>query len=428
MNHCKIYDNSLTLPYSQNDNHPLIPNQNTYYKQDKLITINSGDRNIIKYPESSSFEILLPTDIVNVATVQLKNWMFPVEFNTFSYTKNNLQMEFTLFPITYSQTSEYDPGANITGSTANQVEYDYINIVNEMLDGGAKFIININHGVYTNVGLANEIQNKMNVIVDNFIIQYIQENGGVYYPYTYFKVITCEVENKFWFVNTLNAFAFNNDSMLYKVNNLTGDIFNPCSNEKLYPSFSYFGLPAYLGFKNIYQNSVICSDKYDLTIMDASYSSLPEPSFLQNYVVILGITYYINVFFIKPFYKYTLLKDTYILLDIETLNGADETKPFTDNEYTKTTNQGNGSVNAFLGRIPLVSSTNSLSYATSNGGGDYQQMSNFNPPLERLRKFKISLRYHDGSLVDFGLNEWSFSLNVVSYIPSQNVKITKTPF
>jgi hypothetical protein len=216
--------------------------------------------------------------------------------------------------------------------------------------------------------------------------------------------------------------------MLYKVNNLTGDIFNPCSNEKLYPSFSYFGLPAYLGFKNIFQSSEICTDKYELTLMDASYSSLPTPPFLQNYVVISGTTYFINVYFIKPFYKYTLLKDTYILLDIETLNGADETKPFTDNEFSKTTNQGNGSVNAFLGRIPLVSSTNSLSYATSNGGGDYQQMSNFNPPLERLRKFKISLKYHDGSLVDFGLNEWSFSLNVVSYIPSQNVKITKTPF
>jgi len=427
MNNYKIIDNSFILPYSQNDNHPLIPNQNTYYKQDKLITINSGDRNIIKYPDSSSFEILLPTDIVNVATVQLKNWMFPVEFNTFSYTKNNLQMEITLFPITYSQSSEYGPGEGDIG-TSNEITFDYIKIINNILGDGLKFIITINQGVYTNIGLANEIQNRFNVTIDNAVIEYIQECGGVYYPYTFFKVITCEVENKFWFVNTLNAFAFNNNSMLYKVNNLTGDIFNPCSNEKLYPSFSYFGLPAYLGFKNILQSSEICTDKYELTLMDASYSSLPTPSFLQNYVVISGTVYFINVYFIKPFYKYTLLKDTYILLDIETLNGADETKPFTDNEYSKTTNQGNGSVNAFLGRIPLVSSTNSLSYATSNGGGDYQQMSNFNPPLERLRKFKISLKYHDGSLVDFGLNEWSFSLNVVSYIPSQNVKITKTPF
>ena len=123
-----------------------------------------------------------------------------------------------------------------------------------------------------------------------------------------------------------------------------------------------------------------------------------------------------------------MVRNTYILLDIEGLNCCDETKPFTNNDFTKTTNQGNGSVNSFLGKIPLVYPTNNIGYSSSNGGGDSQPISYFNPPLERLRKFNVTLKYHDGSLVDFGLSEWFFSIKVTSLVPSQNKQITKTPF
>ena len=85
-------------------------------------------------------------------------------------------------------------------------------------------------------------------------------------------------------------------------------------------------------------------------------------------------------------------------------------------------------MNSYLGRIPLITPTSNLLYTSSNGGGDPQAIANFNPPLERLRKLKISLRYHDGALVDFGIGQWSFTLNVTSYLPSQNVKIITTPF
>jgi hypothetical protein len=422
----KKYDNSFVLNYTQNDNHPLIPNQNTYYKQNKLITINSTDRNIIKYPDSSTFEILLPTDIVNVATVQLKNWMFPTVFDTFSPKNNNLQLEFTILPLTEQGMNSVKFDYDNPGNGLFDVPSGYIPIVNAAV-GNVTFIITIDDGTYNDSGLANEIQNKMNIVVNNRIIEYINDSGlsmTDYIPYSFFNIILNQAQNKYWFVNTLNPFIFNNDSMLYKVNNLIGETFLPCSLEKFYPSFSYFGLPAYLGFKNIETPSLVCNDKYQLTL--SSISTLPntiaQPSFSQC----VSSGQYINVNYIKPEYKYSLIKDSYILIDIETLNGSDETKPFTNNEFTKTTNQGNGSVNSFLGRIPLVATTNTLS--SSTGGGDYQPITNFNPPLERLRKFKISIRYHDGSLVDFGLNEWMFSVNVESYIPSHNVKITQTPF
>lgn len=385
-------------------NYPFIPNENTYYVQDKLIYINSEDRNIKKYPNSSTFEIILPTDIVNVATVQLKNWMLPTIFNTFSHKNNNLQLEFTLNSI--------NRGDKITNNT-NDLTEEYIDIMNKV--SNTKFIITISPGDYIPSELASEIQNRMNVAVNNLLPENVTE-------YTFFKVIWNNINKKFWFVNTLHSFEFNNDSLLYPANNLVGDIFNPCCNEKLYPSFSYYGLPAYLGFKQVKETSIVCHDANELTLMQNTYSGLPELSFQQN--VVDGIP--LNVNFIIPLYSYTLIKTPEVFLDIQSFNCVDETKPYTDNRFTQTTNQGNGNMNSFLGKIPMIATSNTFS--SSSGGGDYQSKTNFNPPLEKVRKFSISMRHHDGSLVDFGFNNWSISLLLESYIPTQNIKITKTPF
>jgi hypothetical protein len=69
-----------------------------------------------------------------------------------------------------------------------------------------------------------------------------------------------------------------------------------------------------------------------------------------------------------------------------------------------------------------------INFSTSTNGGDIQPIVNFNPPLERVTRLKISIRYHDGSLVNFGFHEWMIALLLESYLPSQNVKLTQTPF
>ena len=61
-----------------NNNHPLIPNSNQYLFERKFVSINSEDRDLIKYPNSSEFEIELPQDYVNVQSVKLYSWSFPV--------------------------------------------------------------------------------------------------------------------------------------------------------------------------------------------------------------------------------------------------------------------------------------------------------------------------------------------------------------
>ena len=43
-------------------NHPIIPNNGEYIRYKKLVSIHSEDRNILKYPLSSQFEIELPEE------------------------------------------------------------------------------------------------------------------------------------------------------------------------------------------------------------------------------------------------------------------------------------------------------------------------------------------------------------------------------
>ena len=46
-------------------NHPLIPRQQTYVLDRKIISFHSTDRDISKWPEANHFEIMLPEKLHN---------------------------------------------------------------------------------------------------------------------------------------------------------------------------------------------------------------------------------------------------------------------------------------------------------------------------------------------------------------------------
>ena len=80
--------------FNTSSTHPLIPNAQDYMLYKKFISIHSEDRDTIKYPLSTEFEIELPQDYCNVQSVRLSKWTFPANYNTFSLLQNN-----TLFTI-----------------------------------------------------------------------------------------------------------------------------------------------------------------------------------------------------------------------------------------------------------------------------------------------------------------------------------------
>ena len=80
--------------FNTNTSHPLIPSSQEYIYYKKYVSIHSEDRNTLKYPRSSEFEIELPEDILNVAALRLVSWTFPANYNTFSVLNDNVAMTF----------------------------------------------------------------------------------------------------------------------------------------------------------------------------------------------------------------------------------------------------------------------------------------------------------------------------------------------
>jgi hypothetical protein len=91
--------------YNVNTTHPLIPSTQNYQFYRQYVSIHSEDRDVLKYPNSNSFEIELPEDLLNVSTIRLTNWSFPSNYDSFSSNNLNVTMTFKI-------SSPYNPGEN----------------------------------------------------------------------------------------------------------------------------------------------------------------------------------------------------------------------------------------------------------------------------------------------------------------------------
>jgi hypothetical protein len=94
--------------------HPLITNSQQYVFQKKFISIHSEDRDILKYPISSSFEIELPQDYLNVQSVKLSSWSFPSNYYVFSISQINFIFVFPALSVHKhrNSSSKVEPNPN----------------------------------------------------------------------------------------------------------------------------------------------------------------------------------------------------------------------------------------------------------------------------------------------------------------------------
>ena len=82
--------------FNVNSSHPLIQSSQEYMYYKKFVSIHSEDRDIIRYPNSAEFEIDIPEDLLNVASLRLVQWTFPANYNTFSDLNGNTTMTFKI--------------------------------------------------------------------------------------------------------------------------------------------------------------------------------------------------------------------------------------------------------------------------------------------------------------------------------------------
>ena len=384
--------------FNVNETHPLIPNSQNYTIYKKYVSIHSEDRDYIKYPNSSSFEIELPEDYLNVSAVKLSDWTFPANYSTFSPLSSNITMTFKI-------NNPYNPGEHELSDPLQEA------IFLALYNYKDNYKIIIEEGFYNPDQMATELTNKFNEAVNSVIKQYLTDNGytdllnefNATGEYTQFVIVYNTVGQKLWFGNKSSGFVLTNSTST--IRDYLKDT-TKCEIPQL-PDFSSWGLPGYLGLDRCDKPSTSVVDFVprfyygDVFPGDNGYWLLPDLPTAQ-------------VHFLDASYKINLFGVSYIYMEVDGLNCIDETSPFNISNFTLTTNKTNGVVNSAFAKIAVP--TTPMSQWFDKIAQPYKL---YLPPAERIRKLKIKLRYHNGQLVNFGVFNYSFTLEFTLYSSQQ---------
>lgn len=289
--------------------HQLIERKQNFTLDRKVLSVDTNDRDIDKWPNPCEFEVSCPQSYNNIESIRLLNIQTPNKFyNISEYLQNNK------FKIEISGTN---------------------------LD----FII-LEDGYYTIENLVKSLNNATTISV----------------KYN-------EVNNKIYFGHNHSFTMYFNDSDLS---------YNNCYNSNynnIYKQHSKWGLGAILGFNKEIVTSSTQSTKQKFQHESSNWSS-------GHYII-------------EPPKSVDLDEYQNIYIEIDKLNKSDEIKPYI---VDKINNTNSGIMNSFFAKVPIFKNDNNQSINAK----DFciEGVSYFQPPLEKISKLKIKIRYHNGLLVD----------------------------
>jgi hypothetical protein len=417
-------DNFSSRIYNTNTSHPLIPSSQEYMFYKKYVSIHSEDRDIIKYPNSAEFEIELPQDYLNVASLRLSNWTFPANYNTFSVLNSNVTMTFII-------NNPYNP--NINGVTDLLIQKIFECLFITQVDD---FTIIIEEGFYNPQQMVTELTNKFNSVVTARLTAYFTQKSidptltlvqqqeyiqalqllNSVNGYSNFIIVYNNVGQKIWFGNICDGFTITNETLL--LNNISPDIL--CITKTQLPDYSNWGLPSNLGLSRDNAISVNGSTLSN-TINLSNYNGQVVPRFFYGDVFpgdngfwLLPNSHLTNseVNWIECGFKINLMGPAYMYMEIAKQNCIDETAPYNVSSFTETTNSTNGIVNSSFAKIAIP--TTPISQWFDRDSMPYKY---YYPPAERIRKLCVKLRYHNGEIVNFGVFNYSFVIEFTTQLP-----------
>lgn len=353
---------------------PLIPNAQQYILQYKYCTINSDDRDIKKFPNAAEFEIELPQDYVNVQTVKLNSCSFPSKYDVFTQMNNNILFRFSVRP------------------------YYVVDDVSYLDDTETTFSFIIEEGSYTPIQMANELTNKMNLVVSEYVAS--KYEGAMYY--SDFIVEYHEVSGKFWFGNVNSEFVLNNGSEIYLDELIRTNA--DCSKKAKYIEYINWGLPYYLGFAQ--QDVVSTQATNDTQFFYKSNLAWLTPT-------ASGGTSHFIIANRKP----SLSGPSHFYMEITGMNNVDESMPYSSDKLHAHTNESNGIVNSCFAKIPILTNESTTWY---NERSESYML--YNPPAEKIRRIRVKMRHHNNRLVSFDQYEYSFVLQFGLFTPQNEKK------
>ena len=350
--------------------HPLIPREQTFVLDRKLVSIHSYDRDIKKWPNSNHFEIELPEDVRNVQSMRLLNIALPSNQTIFSNEYQNTKLKVYI---------------SIRGG------------------GTGNIIITIDEGSYTPDQLATEIETKLNKTI---AASGIAGSAG----YNNFRCKYNAVSNTFWFGNLIDKFILKfGDKLEYTYD---------CTQLLVWNNYKKWGLPAYLGYKkrdyvstttppNIWYTD-ISGDPFgfDYEAHDGSGNEwLTDVS--RNSIVNLH-DYSANPLDPSGICNIDIMGEDYIYMELDKYNSMDEVEPYSENTSGWFNNDYAGKVKCAFAKIPVQCTPYSQVFDSTRAY--IANISHYNPPIERIDRLRFRFRYHDGRLVDFKCLPFSFTL------------------
>jgi len=397
----KMFYYYIMSRFNTNATHPLIPNAQQYMFEQQYVSIHSEDRNMVKYPNASEFELELPQDYLNVQGCRLVSGFFPFTIYTFSEEKKNNIMTFKI-------TELYNP---IEHSVVDPLQLAIFTTLYNYIDN---YTITIEDGYYTAEQMATELTNKFNEAVTNILLDStstltdtektaLEAAGG----YSEFVIVYNKISRKLWFGNKSSGFVLTNTATArYEEDNYK------CVTSNILPAFNNWGLPGYLGFTRCNAESILMANKSDARFYYGDVIVGDNGYWLIANAALAGASAY----YIEAPLQIDIDPPSYFYMEIKFLNFWDETSPYNYSTFTQQTNQTNGIVKSAFAKIPYNNQYYSVD--TPNSSAYYKI---YNPPMERFRKLSIKLRNHDGSYVDFQNANYTFTLEFTLFRP-QNLK------
>ena len=322
----------------------------SYSIDSKILFIDSNDRDIAKWPNSSEFEINCPQVYTNVQSLNLLNIVLPNSiYNISDYLQNNkLAMDIS--------------GIGIS-------------------------IITLEDGYYDVETLRSSLQNKINrTVSENLVVAYNNVSRKYYFGHTNSHNHTRPNGN----IVTHNVI----DAGFFKlIFDKQLDFSSSCvTNVNVYSQHSNWGLGYILGFDK---------KTYSSRIIDTS----------NNLTFDYGTTTWIatnNASVISSPYPHTLDSNENIYIELEKYNKCDDLKPYLSYNYN---NSNSGIVNSAFAKIPLHAANSGIDTALLDNEIS-STVSYFKPPIEKIAKLKIKIRYHNNMLVNLQNASLSLSLSI----------------
>ena len=373
---------------------PLIPREQNYVLDRKLVTIHSDDRDIKKWPFSNHFEVELPAIMENVESMRLVSVNLPINAPQFTNDYQNTKITFRINP-------------------KHPARYYYSRLLMKFSGSDPNYEITIQDGFYCPEELAFEIQQRMNQAITDYINTF--NWGSAVPPYDKARCYWDRVGLRFWFGNIEDEFYLDFEKRLdYTLNN--------CQQPNVWDQTNRWGLPSYIGFDKETYRAEPSDDPINFYYLGPNsawitpgdptkpvyYVQSPRAPFLTSDVSIyMECEKYNSMDELKPYVKAS---------NADPKNGKDSSRQFSDrcgrgarsSRCVTAQYDYNGYVNSCFAKIPLQ--TTPLGAMQDSRNGFLQNVTAFDVPEEKISKIKVKFRYHDGRLVDFGNVPFDFTI------------------